>query len=99
MIIHIKSSVRHLPEFFKPLFWSYDFNSLDLERHKKTIIVNTINYGDLKHWKWLSDYYGREAIREILTVIPATALRFQAAKLAQLIFGLEVLNYASRGIN
>ena len=55
-----------MPEYFKPIMWSYDFNAIDPTKDKKTIIINAINYGDLKHWKWMIKFYGREAITEVL---------------------------------
>ena len=65
---NISSSPR-LPASFKPLLWSYDFAALDPEMHKKAIIVNTINYGDLTQWRWIIAHYGKEAIREILATL------------------------------
>lgn len=87
-----------LPEFFKPLMWSYDFNSLDLNKNKKSIIINTINYGDLKHWRWIINYYGKNEIKNVLQNIPAWELRNRVRKLVSLIFSLQNLNYASRGV-
>ena len=87
-----------LPESFKPLMWSYDFNSLDLEENKKTIILNTINYGDLNDWRWIVKYYGRDEVKKVLENIPAWALRSRVRKLVSLIFSLQNLNYALRGI-
>jgi len=92
------SSFRHLPDFFKPLFWSYDFDSLDLEKHKKNIILNVINYGDLEHWRWISNYYGKDNIRQILAEIPATELRPQVRKLTAIVFNITEFNYAPRGV-
>lgn len=87
---------KQLPEFFRPLFWSYDFDSLDLEKNKKTIIVNSINYGDLKHWRWLKNYYGEKGLKETLAGLPATELKKRAGRLAELLFSFK-LNYAPRG--
>lgn len=78
--------------------WSYDFNSLDLEKNKKTIIINTINYGDLKHWRWIVNYYGENEVKKVLENIPAWELRSRVRKLVSLIFSLPDLNYAPRGI-
>jgi hypothetical protein len=86
-----------LPETFRPLLWSYDFNRMDPERNRKTIIVQAINYGILAHWRWLVQRYGRDALRQLLTAVPATGLRPQARQLASLIFGIERFNYAPRG--
>lgn len=85
-----------LPEFFRPLFWSYNFEKIDPEEQKKLIIISTINYGDLKHWRWLKESYGEEAVKEVLESISATELRFRAGRLAELLFNLK-LNYAPRG--
>lgn len=84
------------PEFFRPLFWSYKFDSLDLEKNKKTIIVNTINYGDLNHWRWLKSYYGEKVVKEVLENVPATELKKRASRLAEILFEVK-LNYAPRG--
>ena len=86
-----------LPDFFRPLFWSYDFDSLDPIKHKKTVILNTINYGDLKHWSWIIRFYGREVVKDMLAALPATELRPQARNLAGVFFGLDNFNYAPRG--
>lgn len=85
-----------LPEFFRPLFWSYDFDSLDLEKNSKTIVLNAINYGDLKHWRWLKDYYGKSAIVWILENISATELKQRTGRLVEILFNIK-LNHAPRG--
>lgn len=85
-----------LPDFFKPLAWSYDFSRMDADTHKKTIIVNAINYGNLRHWRWIAEYYGKETIGRILASIPASELRPRVQKLAGILFELPRFNYAPR---
>ncbi len=92
-----KDRIKRLPLFFKPILWSYDFNSIDLEKDKKTIIINAINYGDLKHWRWLIKYYGRENVKEILMKIPFTEIRSRVAPLVSIIFSIDKFNHAFRG--
>ena len=87
-----------LPEFFRPILWSFDFDKIDLKKHKKTIILNSINYGDLKHWKWITKYYGYEAIREVLSSVSSTELRSRVLNLAGLVFSIKNFNYAFRGV-
>ena|SRR3989344_2318779 len=91
------SSPTTLPAFFKNILWSYNFSHLEPDKDKKTIIVASINYGDLAHWRWLVAHYGKDAIREILETIPATELRPHALRLASIIFSLTHLNHAPRG--
>jgi len=86
-----------LPEFFKPILWSYKFSDIDIQKHKETIIANAINYGDLKHWHWLVSNYGRNAVAEVLKKIPATGIRPPARRLASVIFSINDFNYVPRG--
>lgn len=86
-----------LPDNFKPLFWSYNFQTTDTERHKKIIITQTINYGDLPHWRWLVRFYGKETIRQIVSHISVSEFRPRVRKLAALLFSIDSFNYAPRG--
>jgi hypothetical protein len=88
-----------LPDYFKPILWSYDLDKLNLEKNKKTVIVSVINYGDLKHWRWLKENYGKKAVCEVLAKIRASEIRPGARRLASIIFGINQFNYAPRGTN
>lgn len=85
-----------LPDFFRPLFWSYDFSLIEPEQHKKIIIVNSINYGNLHHWKWLKQFYGSADIEATLQHVATTELRPRAKLLAQILFHIHLPNYVSR---
>ncbi len=87
-----------LPDFFKSLLWSYNFSDIDTKKNKKTIIINTVNYGDLKHWKWIINNYGKETIAEVLSRISAFELRPGARKLASIVFDIKEFNYERRGV-
>ena len=91
-----KREQKKLPGFFKSILWSYNFNSMDVEKNKKTIIVNAINYGDLKHWRWLIKNYGRKDIKEILMRIPFTEIRPRVVPLVSIIFSIDKFNYVLR---
>ena len=86
-----------LPPFFKPILWSYDVSRLDPKLNRRTIIIQTINYGSWKHWRWLVGSYGEAGIRSSLENIPESEFRPSALKLALLLFGPVKMNYASRG--
>ena len=90
---------KKLPDDFKPLFWSQDYSRLDLIQDKKTIIINTINYGEISHWKWIKTFYGEEEIKRILMELPHTELRVRVLPLAQLIFSIPNFNHAPRSTN
>lgn len=93
-----KLQKKSLPESFKPLLWSYDFSAIDPEKNKKVIIINAINYGNLYHWHWLVEYYGKKTIKEVLEKSLASEIRPKVKKLASIIFSVENFNYAPRGI-
>lgn len=90
---------KKLPEIFRPLLWSYRFEEIDPEAHRKEIIINAINYGDLKHWKWLTARYGRAGVRRVLTSVPVTELRPHIRKLVGMFFGIAdtEFRHAPRG--
>jgi len=91
-----KTENPRLPLFFKPLFWSYKFSSVDSQRDKKTIILNTINYGEWKHWIWIIKFYGRKEVKRIIEETPKTEFRAPALKLISLLLDIKEFKYASR---
>lgn len=90
------SKNKKLPENFKPLFWGYDFNSIDPFLSKHLVIVNTLNYGDLSQWRYLVGLYGKEDMRQTVKKIPKSEFRPQVVKLIKLLFGIKKFQYASR---
>ena len=91
-----KTRSSRIPQFFKPLFWGYDFNSIDSMRNKNLVIVNALNYGDLRQWKWLVKRYGRKNLRETISLIPRSEFRKHVVKLIELLFNIKEFKYASR---
>jgi len=95
MMNKIKQKLR-LPEFFSPLLWSYDFSSINVGRDKRRIIINTINYGQWKHWQWIVNYYGEENIKQFIEDTPISEFRPRALKLISILLGIKDFKYESR---
>ena len=95
MINKTKQKLK-LPELFLSLLWSYDFSSIDVERDKQRIIINTINYGQWKHWQWIVNYYGEENIKQFIENTPISEFRPRALKLVSILLGIKNLKYVSR---
>jgi len=55
-----------IPKKMKWLFWSYDINSLDLNKDKDYIITQTLNYGTWEDVLWLFRVYKQEEIIKII---------------------------------
>ena len=52
-------------QFSKHLFWDTDPNSLDMETNAAYIVQRVLEYGQLKDWYLLKEFYGLERIKEI----------------------------------
>lgn len=76
---------NRLPEYFKEVLWSYNLEKMDPDKAKKTIIVNTINYGDLKHWRWVLNYYGGDEVLKIVDNTKETEMRKSVKRLLNII--------------
>lgn len=87
-----------IPSMFRPLLWSYDFDTCDPLKMKKTLIVQALSYGTLAHWRWIRDFYGAEEIRNVLADVPATEIRSKTKPLIEAVFHFSNWNYAPRGV-
>ena len=92
----MKTLNTKLPTYFKPLFWGYKFESINLNTNKKLVIVNTLNYGGLKEWRWLVRAYGREDLRKAIIDIPESEFRKHVVTLIKLLFNIKEFKYVSR---
>ena len=92
----MRNQKAKLPESFRPLLWSYKFSEVDPNQHKRVIIVNTLNYGNLDQWRWLIKTYGREELKSTIKSISASEFRKPVIKLFFLLFSIKKLKYASR---
>jgi len=85
-----------LPESFRPLLWSYRFSEIDPKENAVRIIINTINYGNWKHWQWILNYYGPTEVKKIIENAPASEFRPSALKLICLLLKIKKIKYATR---
>jgi hypothetical protein len=57
-----------LPETFRPILWSYDFDRLDPVKHRKTIIIQANNYGTLAYKKEADQWLRAQIAGKLLHV-------------------------------
>lgn len=55
-----------IPKKMQWLFWSYDIDSLDLEKDKDYIITQALNYGTWEDLKWLFKIYLEREIKDVV---------------------------------
>ena len=51
-----------IPQAMQALFWSTDYNSLDLSKHMGYIVTQVLIYGSLADIQWLFSIYGKKAV-------------------------------------
>ena len=92
-----KKFIRHKPlKTLRPLLWFLEWDKIDINEDKKDIIVNTVNEGSLKQWRWIIKTYGKNDIRKVLKKRLATEFHPESLRLAQVVFSLPTLKYARR---
>lgn len=50
------------PLFLKPLFWDINFGKLDVKKYPRYVIERVLEYGDLKHVRWMFKTYPKRTI-------------------------------------
>ena len=96
---YTRKSHAGLPEMFRPIMWSYRFEDIDADKHREEIIVNTVNFGSLRHWRWLINHYHKEEICRVLQRQLATEFNPESRNLARLVFGISEYRHAPRSAN
>lgn len=86
--------IKKLPAIFRPLLWSLKWSKIDIEEDKEDIIINTINEGSLKHWRWIISVYGASVIRKVLKKRLVSEFHPESLRLAKLLFHIPPLPYA-----
>lgn len=85
---------KKLPSLFRPLLWSLSWKDIDIEEDKEDIIVNTVNYGNLKHWKWLLKTYGEKTIKQVLQNRLESEFHPESRNLAKVLFSVTRFRHA-----
>ena len=84
------------PNWFQKLYWWGDASDIDTKQHQRTIVVQTINYGNWQQWKWLVGAYRKSNLRKVIREIPVSEFRDSALRLFMLLLGIKNMKYASR---
>ncbi len=58
-------SQKAFPQIRKHLLWEYDLGVFDYQRSKKIVIERIIERGNLKEWREMLLFYGRETVLEV----------------------------------
>ena len=59
-----------LPQSVKAVLWSYDTSKIDLQKHRRLIVSQVLNFGTKKATDWLFKFYGKDIVRATAIEIP-----------------------------
>lgn len=78
-----------LPVILKPFFWSYDFASLNPEKHKKLIVGQVLNFGTKEATDWLFSHYSKKTVADTASTIPLGAWNKKSLALWKLVLDID----------
>jgi hypothetical protein len=81
--------MQTLPDFFKPILWSYRLADCDPQKMKRVIIRQALAYGTLAHWQWVRNYYGQPEVVRVLKNFGPNGVREKTFNLAAVLLGLN----------
>lgn len=80
---------KTIPQSVKAALWSYDLDKIDLERHKKIIIFQVLNYGNSEATDWLRKNYSKEEIIQAVALVPRDQWDKKSLALWSLYLGIK----------
>ena len=75
-----------IPEMFRPFLWGLRWDALDAWKDRADIILTSLNYGDLKHLRWIIKIYGANEIRRALSRRLETEIYPESRNLSRVLF-------------
>lgn len=87
-----------LPDSVKATLWSYDLAQIDLQKHKKLIISQVLNFGSLDAVSWLFSNYSSADIKEAALNTPLGSWDKKSLNLWLLYFNLDKSQFKNRFI-
>lgn len=78
-----------IPISVRAALWSYNIDSLDLEKNKKSIVFQILNYGNEEAIKWLFKQYSFRAVTQTAQSIPLHGWNKKSLAMWRLILDLK----------
>lgn len=80
---------NNLPQSVKAVLWSYKTDQIELEKHKKIIIFQVLNFGSIEAVDWLFDKYSFVTVEQIVNTIPLTQWNKKSLSLWKLVLSIN----------
>lgn len=89
------SPVNDLPQSVKAVLWSYKTDQLEIDKHKKIIVFQVLNFGTTDAIHWLFKQYTFEAIEKIANAVPLNQWNKKSLSLWRLVLSINPKNRIS----
>lgn len=80
------------PQSVKAVLWSYDLNTIEVQKDKKIIIFQVLNFGSEEAIKWLFKRYSFEVVEQVANTIPLFQWNKKSLSLWKLILSINPKN-------
>ncbi len=87
-----------LPKHLAPFFWSSDLKEINLEKDKKRVITNILNFGSKKATDWLFKKYDKKSIKQIVQNPSPGEWNNKSLNLWRVVFNIKNSKIPSRKI-
>lgn len=77
------------PQSVKAVLWSYDLNTIELQKDKKIIIAQVLNFGSEEAIKWLFKQYRFTDVEQIANTIPLFQWNKKSLSLWKLVLSIN----------
>ena len=80
------------PQSVKAVLWSYDLNAIEVQKDKKIIISQVLNFGSEEAIKWLFKQYSFEVVEQVANTIPLFQWSKKSLSLWKIILSINPKN-------
>ena len=83
------TSVNMLPQAVKAVLWSYETDQIKIQKHKKIIIFQVLNFGSQEAIEWIFKQYGFSSVKKIANAIPLLQWNKKSLSLWKLVLSVN----------
>ncbi|MDO8609831.1 MAG: hypothetical protein Q7R95_04740 [bacterium] len=82
-------SINNLPQSVKAVLWSYKLDHIEVQKHKKIIISQVLNFGSDEAIEWLFKQYSFALVARIANTIPLFQWNKKSLSLWKLVLSID----------
>lgn len=85
-----------LPQSVKSVLWSYDTDKIEVDKDKRLVISQVLNYGSKEATDWAIIHYGKNEMRKTALSIPLGRWNKKSLAFWSLILNFKIDSLKSR---